>query len=175
MGTVRLSSGERWGVSQQGSLAGFFRIDSLVTSSFRILSSGKEAIHCTPTLTPAPYSPTPHPELFHLSRSVHETPTEKELTRLPNQQKEPHAPRQVNHQRNRISRVSQNISQLEKCAVDPSFERAVLHRGRRERGVRTRFVCFGARADEWRCEAPCYADEEEAEDVVEDWGVGGVF
>lgn len=108
-------------------------------------------------------------------RSKHEAqPHEKreERTGFPNQQEEPHTPRQIQHQRHCIRWVAQQVRGREEGGVDTTPEGAGAHGGRVERRVR-RWVA-GARCapDEWRGQAPGQADEEEAEDVVGCWDVG---
>ena len=39
----------------------------------------------------------------------------------------------------------------------------------------TWFMGSGSGTDERCCQTPGYADEEEPEDVVEDWGIGHIF
>jgi hypothetical protein len=90
---------------------------------------------------------------------------------LPDEQEKPHAASQVHQQRYRILWVPQQIHRGEEGAVQPRAEPAPPDGRRLEDRVRRRAVGAGGAADKGRGEAPRDADEDEAEDVVDDGGL----
>lgn len=93
-------------------------------------------------------------------------------TGLANEEKEPDAAGEVEHQRHGIARVAQQVDDTKEGAVEGAPEPARLDgRAVEDGGVgRVWLVGAGGAADEGRGEAPGEADEEEAEDVVYGWG-----
>lgn len=89
------------------------------------------------------------------------------LTRLPNQQKEPHAPREIDQQGSRISRVPQQIHHREERPVHLGLEPASAHRVRVKGRMRGRMVVLRGFADEGRREAPSDPDQRETQNVVQ--------
>lgn len=96
-----------------------------------------------------------------------DTTTIPKLTGFANQQKKPHATRQVEQQGNSIARVSQQVNNGEKRAVHFGLEPTSAHSVRLEQRMGRRVVVSGGAADKGRGEAPGDADEGEADDVVE--------
>lgn len=92
------------------------------------------------------------------------------LTSLPNQQKEPHAARQIHHQRHRVRRTLQQIhhrpQRLQQPPFRPSGFRARVDA--LEGGVGRGVEVEGRAPDERGREAPGEADKEEAEGPIED-------
>ena len=91
-------------------------------------------------------------------------------TSLPNQQKEPHTPRQIHHQWHRVRRTPEQIDnrpyRLQYSPFHPpSFCTRV---DALEGGVRRGVEVEGCAPDEGRCETPGETDEEEAEGPIED-------
>ena len=89
------------------------------------------------------------------------------LTSLSNQQEEPHAARQIQQQRDRVTRVPEEVDDGKEGAVHLGLEPAVLHSLGLEHGMRGRVVVLGRAADERRCEAPGEPDQQEAQNVVD--------
>lgn len=90
-----------------------------------------------------------------------------ERTSLSDKKEEPDAPRQVNEQRHRIARVSQQIDDAEKGPVELALQPARLDSLGIEDRVRRRVVVLGGTADEGRREAPGEADHEESDYIVD--------
>ena len=78
------------------------------------------------------------------------------LTSLADQQKEPHAARQVDEQRQRVRRAPEQVDHSENRFQDLLLQPAVGWVV--ERGMRRRLEMDGCTADEGRCQAPCHAD-----------------
>ena len=93
------------------------------------------------------------------------------LTGLSNEQKEPHTSREIQQQRSRILRVSQQVSHGKEGAVELALEPRGLDGRGVEDWVRGRAVGASGATNKGRGEAPSQADEDEAENVVEDGGV----
>lgn len=91
-------------------------------------------------------------------------------TGLANEEKEPDAAGEVEHQRHGVARVAQQIDDGEQGAVEGAPEPARLDGRAVEDGVGRGLVGAGGAADEGRGEAPGEADEDEAEDVVDGGG-----
>jgi hypothetical protein len=100
------------------------------------------------------YPPPPPPPSSPSQRNSPET----KLTSLSNQQKEPHAPRQIHHQRQRIPPIPQQIRNPKERAIHRAPDPTPLHRRRLEYRVRWRLMRARRGADEGRCEAPGQSD-----------------
>lgn len=96
----------------------------------------------------------------------------RKLTRLPNQQEEPDAPRQVDDQRDSVAGVPEQVDHAEEGPVQPRAQPAGPHGRHLEDRVRRRHVRARCRADEGCREAPGEPDQEEAEHVPEDPRLG---
>lgn len=93
--------------------------------------------------------------------------SKKRHTGLPDEQEEPHAPRQVEQQGHGVPRVPQQVEGGEEGAVQAALEpgRGDVLAGQQR--VRGRVVRAGRATDERGREAPGEADEEEAGDEVD--------
>lgn len=89
---------------------------------------------------------------------------------LANEEKEPDAASEVEHERDGVARVAQQVEGGEEGGEEAGPEPAGPDGGAVEERVRLRLVGAGGAADEGGCEAPGEADENEGEDVVDCWG-----
>lgn len=94
------------------------------------------------------------------------------LTSFPNQQEEPHGAGKVDDERNRISRVPQQIYNAEERSVDFRLQPTILHRWRIEDRMRWRRVCACGGSNERCRETPGYPDKQETEDVTKSGWLG---
>lgn len=103
MGTVKLNSAKKSASSQQP----------------RLPDSRRAPILASPSAASAAPSPNVSHNQSFQRKQLH--------TSLPNQQKEPHAPSQVYHQRHRIPRVLQQIHYPKEGSIQFTLEPASLH------------------------------------------------
>jgi len=93
------------------------------------------------------------------------------LTSLANEQEEPHTARQIQQQRYGIPGVPEQINDGEECSIDLGLEPARLHGWAVKDGVRWWCVGTSCPANEWCSQTPGNANKDEAENVIEDWGL----
>lgn len=79
----------------------------------------------------------------------------RQLTRLSDEQKEPHAAGEVDQERNGVSRILEEVYYSEKCAVTLRLQPAGLDVAPFKNGPRRRVVVPGRPSNEGRGEAPC--------------------
>ena len=104
--------------------------------------------------------------IWKQGRMIEEVGRRYVRTSLPNEQEEPHTPREVQQQRQRVARVPQQVGRGEEGPVELAPDPARPDAGGREDRVGRRVVRAGGAADEGRREAPGESDEEEGDDVV---------
>jgi len=88
-----------------------------------------------------------------------------ELTRFSHEQKEPDAPRQIQHQRNRVPRASEQANDIEQHLGHLSPEPGLAWIG--DGGAGGCLDCHGGLAEKGCGEAPTEPDNQEGEDIIE--------
>ena len=91
-----------------------------------------------------------------------------ELTSLPNQQKEPNTARQINDQRDSISRIPKQIHDPKERSIDFALEPTILDSFGVQDRMWKRLVSACCGADERCRKAPRDSDHQEPYDIAED-------